>query len=190
MIATETARTAILVLLGLSVLWVILCVVRNDTATLVRALIVAALLGLVFYYLNQTKLETLSYRSVKNDLFPPKPLHVLFQKSETVVAGTPQTIYSFADPGPELVLEMGDGGKSLSVTDIDSLNRVLEYVGLPPVDHGTPELSAVTGSNLDSDKYRWNDYALGTLTVERGICRNIATTSTFNCIQAIIVVRR
>jgi hypothetical protein len=190
MIATETARTAILVLLGLSVFWVVVCVIRNDTATIVRALIVTVLFGVVFFYLNGTKLQTLSYKSVKNDLFPPKPLHLSFQKRDVYLTGTTQTIYSFADPGPELVLSMGDGGKTLSVTDVDPLNRVLEYVGLPPVDHGTPELSTVSGSNLDSDKYRWDDYELGTLVVERGICRNIATTSTFNCIQTIIVIRR
>jgi hypothetical protein len=190
MIATETARTAILVLLGLSFFWVVYCVVRNDTATIVRALIVTVLFGVVFFYLNQTKIATLSYKSVKNDLFPPKPLNVLFQKRDAVVGNVPQTIYTFADPGPELVLSMGDGGKSLSVTDVDPLNRVLEYVGLPLVDHGTPELSTVTGSNLDSDKYRWDDYALGTLIIERGICRKITTTSTFNCIQAIVVIRR
>lgn len=190
MIATETVRTAILVLLGLSVLWVVLCVVRNDTATIVRALIVTVLLGVVFFYLNQTKLQTLSYKSIKNDLFPPKPLSVAFQKRDTVVNGVSQTIYVFADPGPELVLSMSDGGKSLSVTDVEPLNRVLEYVGLPPVDHGAPELSKVTRSNLDTDKFRWEDYPLGTLTIERGICRDITTTSTFNCIQAIVVIRR
>jgi hypothetical protein len=189
MIATETARTAILVLLGLSVFWVVACVIRNDTATIVRALIVAVLLGVVFFYLNQTKLQTLSYKSVKNDLFPPKPLNVAFQKRDAVVSGVSQTIYTFADPGPELVLSMGDGGKTLSVTDVDPLNRLLEYVGLPPVDHGTPELSTVTGSSLDTDKYRWEDYPLGTLIVERGICRDVTTTSTFNCVQAITVLR-
>jgi len=190
MIATETARTAILLLLGLSVLWVVVCIVRNDTATIVRALIVTVLLGVVFFYLNQTKIETLSYKSVKNDLFPPKPLNVSFQKRDTFVNGVAQTIYAFGDPGPELVLSMGDGGKSLSVTDVDPLNRVLEYVGLPTVDHGAPELSTVTGSNLDADKYRWDDYELGTLIVERGICRNVTTANTFSCIQAIVVIRR
>ncbi len=190
MIATETARTAILVLLGLSIFWVVVCVIRNDTATIVRALIVTVLFGVVFFYLNQTKIQNVSYKSVKNDLFPPKPLNVAYQKRDAVINGVAQTIYAFADPGPELVLSMDDGGKTLSVTDVDPLNRVLEYVGLPPVDHGTPQLSTLTGSNLDTDKYRWDDYDLGTLVVERGICRNVATTSTFNCIQAITVIRR
>jgi hypothetical protein len=189
MIATETARTAILVLLGLSIFWVVVCVVRNDTATVVRALIVTVLLGVVFFYLNQTKIQTVSWKSVKDDLFPPKPINASYQKTETVINGVPQTIYAFADPGPELVLSMDDGGKTLSVTDIDAMNRILQYVGLPPVSRGAPQLSTVTGSNLDTDKYRWDDYPLGTLVVERGICRNITTANTFNCVQAITVIR-
>jgi hypothetical protein len=189
MVATETVRTIILVLLGLAVVWVIVCVVRNDTATIVRALIVMVLLGITFYYLNQTKLQTLSYKAVKNDLFPPKPLHVSFEKKDSYVAGELRTVYIFAEPGPELVLSMEEGGKYLTITDVDPLNRVLQYVGLPPVKRGVRELVAITGSSLDVDKYRWDDYELGTLIVERGICRNITTTSTFPCVEAITVIR-
>lgn len=189
MIATETVRTIFMVLAGLSVVWVIVCVIRNDMATIVRALIVLVLTGLSFYYLNQTKLTTLSVKAVKNDLFPPKPLHLVFAKRERVVAGEEQTMYIFNEPGPELVLSMEDGGKTLTITDVDPLNRVLEYVGLPPVKRGVRELVAVTGSNLDSDKFRWDDYELGTLIIERSICRNITTTQTYPCIQEIIVIR-
>jgi hypothetical protein len=190
MISTETARTIILVLLGLAIVWVIICIVRNDMATIARALIVMVLLGIVFYYVSQTKLETLSYKSIKNDLFPPKPIHATFEKRDTYVAGALRTTYLFAEPGPELVLSMEEGGKYLTIKDIDPLNRVLEYVGLPPVKRGVRELSAITGSSLDTDKYRWDDYELGILTIERGICRNVATTSTYPCIQAITVQRR
>jgi len=190
MVATETARTVILVLLGLAVLWVIACVVRNDMATIVRALIVLLLLGITFYYLNQTKLQTLTFKAVKNDLFPPRPLNISFEKHENYVSGQLQTTYTFAEPGPELVLSMDEGGKSLTISDIDPLNRVLAYVGLPPVKRGVRDLSAITGSNLDTDKYRWDDYELGTLTIERGICRNVTTTATYPCIEAITVLRR
>jgi hypothetical protein len=189
MVTTETARTVILVLLGLAVLWVIACVVRNDMATIVRALIVMILLGITFYYLNQTKLQTLTYKAVKNDLFPPKPLHASFEKRESYVAGELQTVYTFAEPGPELVLSMDEGGRSLNISDVDPLNRVLAYVGLPPVKRGARELASITGSNLDTDKYRWDNYELGVLIIERGICRNVATTATYPCIQAITVVR-
>jgi hypothetical protein len=190
MIATETARSVLLVLMGLSVLWVVICIVRNDTGTIVRALITTVLVGIVFFYVHQTKLQTLSYKSVRNDLFPPKPLHLLFDKRESITGDVLRTVYAFTDPGPELVLSMEKGGKYLAVTDIDPLNRVLEYVGLPPVKHGTNELSAVTGSNLDVNKYRWDDYELGTLIVERGICRNVASVATFACIETITVLRR
>jgi hypothetical protein len=189
MVATETARTVILVLLGLAILWVIACVVRNDMATIVRALIVLVVLGITFYYLSQTKVQTLTFKAIKSDLFPPKPLHLSFEKRESYVAGTLQTTYSFAEPGPELVLSMDEGGKSLTISDVEPLNRVLAYVGLPPVQRGVRELSSVTGSNLDADKYRWDDYELGTLIIERGLCRNITTTATYPCIEVITILR-
>lgn len=190
MVATETVRTIILVLLGLSVVWVIGCLVRNDMATIVRALIVMVLLGITFYYLNQTKLQTLTYKAVKNDLFPPKALHLSFEKHESTLAGALRTVYTFAEPGPELVLKMEEGGKYLTILDIDPLNRVLEYMGLPPVKRGVRELAAITGSALDTDKYRWEDYKLGIMTIERGICHNVATISTYPCIQTITIDAR
>ncbi|MGA2533335.1 MAG: hypothetical protein ABSG19_09895 [Candidatus Aminicenantales bacterium] len=190
MVATETARTVILILLGLSVLWVIVCVVRNDTATLVRALIVTVLFGVAFYYLNQTKLPTLTVRGIKEDLFPPKPIHASFEKRTAYINGVERTIYSFAEPGPELTLSMEGGGSNLSITDIEPLNRLLRYVGLPPVKRGARELSAITGVSLDTDKYRWEDYALGILIIERGICRNVATTNTYPCVETITIIAR
>jgi hypothetical protein len=190
MVATETARTVILIFLGLSVFWVIICVVKNDTATIVRALIVMVLLGVVFFYLNQTKLQTLTTKGIKNDLFPPKPIHAVFEKRTAYIANTERTIYTFAEPGPELVLSMEKGGKDLTISDIEPLNRLLEYVGLPLVKTGAVELSTITGSELDNDKYRWEDYELGTLIIEREICRNVTTTSTYPCVSTITIIRR
>ena len=190
MVATETAKTVILVFLGLSVLWVIVCVVRNDTATIVRALIVTVLFGVAFYYLNQTKIPTLSVKSIKDDLFPPKPIHAQFEKRTSYINGVERTIYSFAEPGPELTLSMEEGGKNLSITDVEPLNRLLKYLGLPPVKRGARELSAITGVSLDTDKYRWEDYDLGILVIERGICRNVATTNTYPCVETITIIAR
>ncbi len=190
MIATESARTAVLILLGLSVLWLVVIIARNDTATIVRAIVTTVVLGVMFFYLNGTKLQTLSFKAIKNDLFPPKPLHLLYDKRESFAGNQLRTVYAFADPGPELVLTMEEGGKSLDITDIEPLNRVLAYVGLPPVKRGMQELSTLTGSTLDANKYRWDDYELGTLIIERGICRNVNTTSTFPCIDTITILRR
>jgi hypothetical protein len=187
MIATETARTILMVLFGLSVVWVIACIVRNDTATIIRALLVTAVLGAAFYYVHQTRLQTLSFKSVKEDLFPRAPLSLSYEKTEATFNGIPETVYSFAEPGPELVVSLEEGGKYLTIPDVDPLNRVLQYIGLPPVTHGVPELASITGSPLDVNKYRWDDYALGTLIIERGICRNVRTAETYPCIGAITV---
>jgi hypothetical protein len=73
------------------------------------------------------------------------------------------------------------------VTNIAPLNRVLKYIGLPPVKHGIRELASITGSTLDANLYRWDNYELGVLTVERGICRNVTTAESFPCIESITV---
>src|SRR5512136_2012465 len=70
MIATDIVKTIVLVLLGLAVLWIVVIIVKNDMQTIIRALIVAAVLGLGYYYLDHTKLEKLSFTAIKNDLFP------------------------------------------------------------------------------------------------------------------------
>ena len=49
MIATDTAKTVVLILFGLSILWIVIIIIRNDMQTIIRALIVTALLGLGLY---------------------------------------------------------------------------------------------------------------------------------------------
>lgn len=190
MVATETVRTIFLVLTVLSVIWVVVCIIKNDMATIIRALVVAILVGLGFFYTSNTKLEKLSFKAVKNDLFPPKPEYFTYEKREGTVGSETVTTYSFSEPGPHFVLAMEQGGRFLTVEDIEPLNRTLAYVGLPPVTHGVRELSSVTGSTLDANLYRWDDYKLGVMTIERGLCRNVTTTETFPCISTITIRRR
>jgi len=187
MVATETVKTVLLILLGLSILWIVIIVVRNDMQTIVRALIVAALLGLGVYYVSHTKLEKLSFTAIKNDLFPVKMRAYTFQKTESSTAGGITTSYVFQEPGPLLSLALMDGGKYMAIRDLRTVNAVLEYLGLPPVDKGVPELAAITKTTIDADKYRWDDYKLGVLTIERGLCRDMTTTQTFPCIARITI---
>jgi len=190
MIATETAKTALLVLFGLSILWIIIIVVKNDMQTIVRALIVAALLGIGLYYVNQTKLEKLSYTAIKEELFPIKAQAYTFTKRESSLDGRGSTVYVFPDPGPRLSLVLMNGGKYMAIKDIRGVNAVLEFIGLPPVADGVPELAALTGRSLDSDKYRWDDYERGVLLIERSICRDMTSAQTFTCIARITVTGR
>ncbi len=190
MIATESARTIVLVLFALSVLWIVIVVIKNDMQTLIRAAVVAAVLGLALLYVNQTKLEMLSFKAVKEELFPPKEQSFTYQKKEAYQAGSYVTTFTFSDPGPRLPLTMEEGGKTLAVRDIERLNRTLARLGLPPVREGVRELASITGRSLDADKYVWETYELGRLTIYRGICRDMTTTGTFPCIASLTVERR
>lgn len=190
MIATATVKTAVLILFGLSILWIVVIIVRNDMQTIIRALIVAALLGLALYYVDHTKLEKLSYRAIKEELFPVKARAYTFDRWDGTVDGRPTTTFVFRDPGPPLVLAMMSGGKYMAVKDVRSVNAVLEYLGLPPVAKGVSELASLTGRTLDADKYRWDDYERGVLLIERGICRDMTAAATFTCIARIIVTGR
>jgi len=190
MVATETAKTIVLVLFGLAILWIVIIVIKNDTQTIIRALAVTAVLGLSLFYLNQTKLEQLSFSAIKDDLFPPKIRNYTFEKREGFLAGRPTTTFIFDDPGPPLSLSLESGGKYMAIRDIKPVNRVLAMLGLPPVTEGVSERAAVTHQPLDTDKYRWDDYEKGALLVERGICHDMTTAQAFPCIVRIIVYGR
>jgi hypothetical protein len=190
MIATETVKMVLLILFGLSILWIIVILVRNDMQTIIRAIIVAALLGLGLYYVNQTKLEKLSYTAIKEELFPVKMRPVTFETRESYVDGRPVTTYIFPDPGPPLRLVLMQGGKYMAIKDIRPVNVVLQFIGLPPVEKGVSELAALTGRTLDADKYRWDDYAKGVLLLERGVCRDMSSAESFTCIARITVSGR
>lgn len=190
MIATETAKSVLMVLLGLSVLWMVILIIKNDAQSLVRAIIVTVLVGAAFYYVNQTKLETLSFKAVKEDLFPQRYRSYPYQKVDSTVGGISQTTYIFPDPGPKLTLEIEEGGRYLTIKNLDQLNRVLADLGLPPVKSARRELASITGSRLDVNLYRWDDYDLGELTVERGICRITDSAQTYPCISTITLRRR
>ena len=190
MVATETVKTVVLVLFGLCILWIIIVVVKNDMQTIVRALLVTAVMGLALYFLNQTKLEKLSYTAVKNELFPVKTRNYAFEMQEGHIAGRLTTTYIFQDPGPPLPLVMMNGGKDMAIKDVRSVNNVLEFLGLPPVAEGVSELAAITNQAIDADKYRWDNYENGVLLLERGICRDRTATQAFTCIARITIYSR
>ncbi len=193
MVATETVKTVVLILFGLCILWIIVIIVKNDMQTIVRALLVTAVVGLALFLLSQPKIarhEKLSFDIIKNELFPVKARNYTYQKREGHVAGSPTTTYIFDDPGPPLSLSMMSGGKYMAIKDLRPVNVVLEFLGLPPVTEGVSELASVTGKNIDSDLYRWDNYEKGVLLLERGLCRDMAAAHSFPCIAQITVQSR
>ena len=193
MIETETAKTVLLILFGLAILWIVIIIVKNDMETMVRALIVAALIGGGLYLVSKPGASVdgkISIASIKEYLFPVPERDYPFERKEGHVGGRPYTVYIFQDPGPPLSLVMMEGGKYMAIKDLRRVNNVLKLIGLPPVDAGVPELASLTGKTVDADKYQWDDYQKGVLVIERALCRDMTTVSSFPCIATIKLTLR
>lgn len=193
MIETETAKTVLLILFGLALLWIVVIIVKNDMETMVRALLVAALLGGGLYLVGRPGASVggkISYTSIKEYLFPVPERDYPFERKEGTISGRPSAIYIFHDPGPPLSLAMMEGGKYMAIRDLRTVNNILKLVGLPPVAAGVPELASLTGKATDTDKYQWDDYEKGVLVIERSLCRDMTTARTFPCIATLKLTAR
>ncbi len=199
MIATETAKTIVLVLFALSILWVVKVVVKREFETLVRALIVTALIGGALLYVQGTKNTYLSFKIIKGDIFPSGTRSFTFTKQEFTTGGGRAVRYHFpatrpdgtaSGPSPQLKLTLDPNGKNYHITDIEPVNLVLGELGLPLVKSGTPELASVTGRIADVNYYRWDDYEMGILTLERGLCNDKDSLERYHCIVSLTIQNR
>ena len=82
MIATATLRTIVLVLFALSLIWVVKVVVKREFETLFRALLVTALIGGAFLYLQDTEHTSISWKIIRSDIFPSTAQPYTFLKEE------------------------------------------------------------------------------------------------------------
>jgi len=187
----ETLKYIMLGLLLICVIWLIKIIAKKETENLVRAILLCVVFLAVFLYLQQQKTEKITFdyvkAQVKGTFFPEKPLHFIYYKEEGR-AGTKRYVrYTFESPGPKLHVSMDKDQKYFNLKDVYELNRVLEFVGLPKVQKPVQELAAITGSRNDLNLYRWDNYPLGTLIIERQICQNRDSLESYQCIQAIMI---
>jgi hypothetical protein len=187
-------KNIILVLLFLCVIWIIRIVVKREFENLLRTGLILLLLGAVFYYLQTIKAETLTFADIqaqiKATFFPEKPPNYIYEKEEGVAGRSSYVRYYFESPGPKLSLEYDAKTQYFHIKDVYSVNRILVYLGLPKVKAAVRELASLTGSRNDLTLYRWEDYPLGQLTVERGICQDRDRLDSYECIVSIMVVQR
>ena len=135
----------------------------------------------------KTEKISLSVNQLKKIIFPAKGRDWEYIVDKGRSLSRPQTRYVFPEPGPKLNLVMDPSGSTFTIVDVEPVNLVLEYIGLPPVEEGAQELSTITGSTLDIYKYRWDDYPNGVLFIERGLCRNLDSLETYHCITNITI---
>jgi len=204
MVATSTAITLVTILLAVSVIWLVYILIRGYTESLFRTIVIIVILGVILGYLQNTKLETLSFKAIKNDLFPPKIPDYYYTVSEIDTQHSHRIIYTFLSsdllmkiergeevpPPPELKLVMDPNGRTFTIEDPESLNLILDKLNLPRVKHGAQELFLSTGNQTDIGIYRWDDYPLGTLIVERDIYQNKKTMQSYQAISRIIIDSR
>jgi hypothetical protein len=187
-------KNIILVLLFLCVIWIIRIVVKREFENLLRTGLIFLVLGAVFYYLQTIKSDTLTFADirtqVKDTFFPEKPPNYIYEKEEGTTGRYSYIRYYFETPGPNLSVEYDPKTQYFHIKDVYSVNRILVYLGLPKVKTAVNELASITGSRNNLMLYRWDDYPLGQLTIERGICQDRDRLNSYQCIVSIMIVRR
>lgn len=187
-------KNIILVLMVLAVIWIIVILSKRQTENLLRAFLFLIFLGVAFYYLDHAAYEKMTWSNfrddVKNTFFPEKIPNYPYEKEEGYSAGRYTVRYVFIiPPGPPLSLTLDPGEKYFRIKDVNSVNRILRYLDLPPVKTAVPSLARTTGSPHDATTYRWTDYPLGTLTIESTICQDRDRIDSYQCIMQIIIQR-
>lgn len=182
---TSTLKTIVMVLLGVSALWIVVQLIRQQFHSLGRAIIIVLLLGGAYLLLQNTTLEKITLDTIWSQLFPAKAQDWAYTVDEGTWRGEPFTIYLFTDLGPRLELKLSKSKNSLDIVSVDSVNVALRYLGLPPVTTGVRELSAITGRVADANTYRWDDYPFAPLIIERGTCHTKSEIETYHCISTL-----
>lgn len=190
MIATSTVKTIVTILLAIDIIWLVYILIRGYTESLVRTIVFAIILGIILGYLQNTKLEMLSFRAIKNDLFPPNIPQYSYTVNEEDTLYSHRITYTFLEPIPELKLDMDPNGRTFTIRDPEPVNLVLDQLNLPRVKSGAQELYTITGNQTDIGIYRWDDYERGTLILERGLYQNKNTMQSYHGIVRIIIDSR
>ena len=187
MIETATLKTIVMVLFGLTILWLVKILVKQEYETLARALVVAVLLGGAFLFLQTTKFDRISLKMIRNQVFPSKDIPLVYTVDENSRFGAGYTRYVFEEPGPKVNVTMDSNGKNFQIKDIEPVNRVLEALGLPHISSGAREQISITGKLSDVNIYRWEDYPRGLLILELSLCQNKAGLERYHCIAGITI---
>ncbi len=189
-----TLKTILLVLIGLVAVWIIRVIAKREWENMLRTAIILILLLAAFLYVENSKEERITWSVLKQDFqntfFPEKPLAYVYTKHEGIQGNRRFVRYYFEGLGPKLSLSLDPSHQYFHIKDVQSLNRVLEYLGLQRVKAPVPELASITGSRNDLNFYRWDDYPPGVLLLERGICQDRDKIESYHCIVSVTIFSR
>lgn len=178
------------VLLVLSSLWVFKLILKKEKEHYFRGILIFALALVAFLYIQREETRKLTLSDIQNELFPKKAPNFTVEIQKGTAGNVEYTVYLFEEPQPKIPLTLDKNGKYFTITNVSVLNSILRELKLPEVKEGVPELASITGSLLDVNLFRWDDYEPGILLLERSLCRNKDSLETYHCLLSLKVTSR
>ena len=123
-------------------------------------------------------------------VFPGPSTDYKYRIDEGYKDGFLYTRYIFGDPIPEFSLAMDIKSRCFRISNISSINALLEHLELPKIASVVPELASITGSFYDTGYYYWEDYPNGTLLIERALCKQKGHITTYFGISNLTVTQK
>ena len=185
-----TFRTVTTLLLVLALLWFLKLMIKKHTEYLFRASLILISIFFVFIFFQRNEIGKWDVFEIKEKIFPEKIPTLNYRVEKGPLIGDVKLHYVFEYPKPKLNLTLDKKGKYLHLRNVSYLNAILKALDLPRVRQGMPELASITGSRKDIRKYRWEDYSLGILIIDRDICQDRKKFQFYNCLSALTIKHR
>jgi hypothetical protein len=181
--------TAASVLLILAAIWLVILIIKRQHEYVFRAMMIMLILLLGLIFLRQHEAGKLTWPEIKLNLFPGKPVVYNYKESKTYTRGKQQTRYVFNEPQPKLSLRLDPSGTYFHITDLKPINNMLKHLNLPEVEEIVPELASITHSKRDTNMYKWENYAGGTLILERMLCQDPESLEVYQGVANIRILK-
>lgn len=181
--------TAASILLILAAVWLIILIIKRQNEYIFRAMLIMLLLLMGLIFLRQHEAGKITLPELKVRLFPGKPPIYNYTVEKAYIGNRLETRYVFEDPKPKLSLKLDSSGNYFHILNLKPINDALEHLKLPKVEKPVPELASLTGARRDTNLYRWEDYPLGVLTIERALCQDEGSLQVYHGIISLRILR-
>ena len=181
--------TAASVLLILAAIWLVILIIKRQHEYIFRAMMIMLILLLGLIFLRQHEAGKLTWSEIKLKIFPAKSVIYDYSIRKADVNGKQLTRYVFKQPQPKLSLRLDTSGTHFHISDLKPINDMLEHLKLPQVKEKVSELASITGNKRDVNLYKWDNYAGGTLIIERALCQNPESLEVYQGVATIRIIK-
>ncbi len=185
-----TLHKILTILLILSSFWLLRSIFQREQKKIWMSLSILLSFGIIFSQVQQNESKNMSIADMSELVFPGPSTDYKYRIDEGYKDGFLYTRYIFGDPIPEFSLAMDIKNRCFRISNISSINALLEYLELPKIASVVPELASITGSFYDTGYYYWEDYPNGTLLIERALCKQKGHITTYFGISNLTVTQR